>query len=139
MNSTSNEQPIGLSPDKFVSARDREQAIEDGTLIDAGYLAWNAGFDRSVMVTSAVWNKCVAWTEDDNAQQVRQSSSRRLNSILYMAFHAIRMNKGWNDTRLFQIRCVPRDGRSTQPIRVTLRLIAGPTDTSESASIIACY
>ena len=38
----------------------REQAIEDGVLIDAGVLAYEAGFRYSVALTAAAWNLCVA-------------------------------------------------------------------------------
>ena len=48
-----------------------------------------------------------------------------------MASLAIRTGRGSGDRLLFQLYRVPRDGYSTKPALVTLKLIVGPGDQGE--------
>jgi len=114
-----------------ISTYTREQAIEDGVLIDAGTMAREAGFKWPVALTTAVWADCVAWSEDDSRQQVTQDQSGRLWDVIYMASHAIRSSKESGDRLLFRLCRVPRDGHSTDAVLVTLKLIVGPGDSGE--------
>ncbi|MBG7602733.1 MAG: hypothetical protein IZT60_09340, partial [Gammaproteobacteria bacterium] len=41
----------------------REQAIDDGVLVDVTDVAKEAGFKLNTCVTHAVWEDCCAWTE----------------------------------------------------------------------------
>ncbi|MCP4129153.1 MAG: hypothetical protein GY753_19170 [Gammaproteobacteria bacterium] len=109
----------------------RAQAIEDGVLVDAGSMAQEAGFKWPVALTSAVWEDCVAWTDDDSRKKPFQDQSGRLWDVLYMASHAIRTSKDSGDRMMFQLYRVPRDGHSTEEVLVTLKLIVGPGDTGE--------
>ncbi|RDH87709.1 MAG: hypothetical protein DIZ78_03935 [endosymbiont of Escarpia spicata] len=131
MSDSSNEQSAEAFFGEVISTYTRAQAIEDGVLIDAGSMASEAGFKWPVALTSAVWADCVAWTKDDSEQQVHQDQSGRLWDVLYMASHAIRTNKDSGDRLLIQLYRVPRDGRSTEAILVTLKLIVGPGDAGE--------
>jgi len=116
---------------EVISTYTRTQAIEDGVLIDAGSMAQEAGFKWPVAVTSAAWADCVAWTEDDNRQQVYQDESGRLWDVLFMASHAIRQGSGSGDRLLFKLYRVRRDGRSKEAVLATLKLIVGPGDQGE--------
>ncbi len=109
----------------------RAQAIEDGVLVDAGPMAQEAGFNWPVALTSAVWEDCVAWADDDSTQQVHQDQSGRLWDVLYIASYAIRTSKDSGNQSLFQLYRVPRDGHSTKAVLVTLKLIIGPGDSGE--------
>lgn len=131
MSSSSNDRSTESFFGEVISTYTRAQAIEDGVLIDAGSMAQEAGFKWPVAVTSAAWADCVAWTEDDNRQQVYQDESGRLWDVLYMASHAIRTRSGNGDRLLFQLYRVPRDGRSTKAELTTLKLIVGPGDQGE--------
>jgi len=109
----------------------RTQAIEDGVLVDAGPMAQEAGFKWPVALTSAVWEDCVAWTDDDLEKQIHQDQSGRLWDLLYMASHAIRTSTDSGDRLLYELYRVPRDGYSTEAKPVTLKLIIGPGDHGE--------
>jgi len=67
--------------------------FENPALVDADFMANEAGFKWPVALTSAAWADCVAWTEDDGEQQVHQDQSRRLSDLLFMASHATRTSK----------------------------------------------
>ena len=116
---------------EVISTYTRTQAIEDGVLIDTGSMAQEAGFKWPVAVTSAAWADCIAWTEDDNRQQVYQDESGRLWDVLFMASHAIRNGSGTGDRLLFKLYRVRRDGRSKEAVLATLKLIVGPGDQGE--------
>jgi len=109
----------------------RAQAIEDGVLINAGALAQEAGFKWPVAITSAAWDDCVTWSEDESDKQVHQDQSGRLWDVLFMAYHAIRTGSDAGDRLLFQLYRVPRDGKATEAELVTLKLMVGPGDSGE--------
>ncbi len=109
----------------------RAQAIEDGVLVDAGSMAQEAGFKWPVALTSAVWEDCVAWTDDDSRKKPFQDQSGRLWDVLYMASHAIRTSKDSGDRIMFQLYRVPRDGQTMDAELTTLKLIVGPGDAGE--------
>jgi len=109
----------------------RAQAIEDGVLIDAGTMAEEAGFKWPVAFTSAAWEDCIAWTDEDKAKQAYQDQSGRLWDVLYMASHAIRTSNGADDRTRFELYRVPRDGKAIKAELVTLKLIVGPGDQGE--------
>lgn len=131
MSNTSNEQSAESFFGNVISTYTRAQAIEDGVLVDAGTMAKEAGFKWPVVLTSAAWADCVAWTDDDSQKQVHQDQSGRLWDVLYMASHGIRTRKDSGDRLLFQLYRVSRDGFSTGSVLVTLKLIIGPGDAGE--------
>jgi hypothetical protein len=116
---------------EVISTYTREQAIEDGQLIDVSETAREAGFKYSVVLTAAAWADCVAWSDDDNEQQAYQDESGRLWDVLFLAFHGIQTNKDSGTQLLYQLYRVPRDGHSTEAVLVTLKLIIGPGDTPD--------
>lgn len=109
----------------------RAQAIEDGVLVDAGSMALEAGFKWPVALTSAVWEDCVAWTDDDSRKKPFQDQAGRLWDVLFMASHGIRTRRESGDRLLFKLYRVPRDGKTTKAELVTLKLIVGPGDQGE--------
>ena len=113
---------------EVISTYTRAQAIDDGVLIDAGPMAKEAGFKWPVALTAAVWSDCVAWSDADSGAQVYQDQSGRLYDVLFMAAFAIKTSTGTGDRLLYELYRVPRDGFSTKPNLVTLKLIVGPGD-----------
>lgn len=69
-----------------ISTYTREDAIEDGVLIDVTKKAKEAGFKIPVAITETVQSKCVDVTENLKARG--QDESGRLWDVLYMAYRA---------------------------------------------------
>ncbi len=109
----------------------RAQAIDDGVLIDATAMAKEAGFKWPVALTAAAWADCVAWSDDDNNHQVYQDQSGRLWDVLFMASYAIRTANNADRQLQFGLQRIPRNRRSTESQRSTLKLILGPGDDGE--------
>ncbi len=109
----------------------RAQAIDDGVLIDATEMAKDAGFKWPLALTVAAWADCVAWSEDDNEHQVYQDQSGRLWDVLFMASYAVRTGNNADRQLRFSLLRIPRNGRSTESQRLTLKLILGPGDDGE--------
>ena len=114
----------------------RAQAILDGVLINAGPMAKEVGFRFRVALTSAVWEDCVAWTEEDSLKKPFQDQLGRLWDVLYMASHAIRTSSGSGDRLLYQLYRVPRDRKSVEAELVTLKILIGPGDHGEPVMTI---
>jgi hypothetical protein len=108
----------------------RQQAIEDGYLIDVSYQAVEAGFRYPVALTRAVWEDCVAWSDDDSQRQAYQDEAGRLWDVLWMASRAALRSRG--ERVQFQLYRVPRGGRGVRPRLVTLVMHIGPGDEGDA-------
>ena len=131
MHDSNRSDPVTELFGEVISTYSRAQALDDGVLVDAGAMAKKAGFRWPVAITAAAWADCVAWTDADSERQVRQDESGRLWDVLFMAQHAIRVNRSGGDRLRFQLYRVPRDGMSTEASITTLKLIVGPGDNGE--------
>ncbi len=114
----------------------RAQAIDDGVLIDATEMAKEAGFKWPVALTAAAWADCVAWCDADNERQVYQDQSGRLWDVLFMASYAIHTANNADRQLQFGLQRIPRNRRSTESQRTTLKLILGPGDDGEPVMTI---
>jgi hypothetical protein len=121
---------------RVVSSFTRVQAIKDGVLVDAGPMAKEAGYRWPVALTAVAWSDCVAWTEADSEAQLHQDQAGRLWDVLFMSAYAIRTHGGADDRLNFSLYRVPRDGCSTTPELVTLKLIVGPGDDGQPVMTI---
>jgi hypothetical protein len=108
----------------------RAQALEDGVLVDVTETAREAGFRVPVALTQTAWADCVHWTEEDSARVVHQDESGRLWDVLWMARLAAGAGRG-GDRTSFKLHRVPRDGKTGEPMPVTLLLDIGPGDEGE--------
>ncbi|MEE6260982.1 DUF6573 family protein [Plantactinospora sonchi] len=109
----------------------RKQAIADGVLIDVTATAKEAGFRWSVALTDAVWETCVAWTDEDTARKgVPQDETRRLWDVVWVASRAAKASRGTNRVA-FEIARVLTEGDETAPQAVQLEAIVGPGDDGE--------
>ncbi|RKR92694.1 hypothetical protein BDK92_7172 [Micromonospora pisi] len=125
-----------FTEDDIIHRYTRAQALADGTLIDAGPLAREAGFRWPVALTAAAWADCVAWTDADNKRKgAIQDETGRLWDVLNMARFAAARSGGGNRI-LFQLVRVPVAGKATRPRLVTLALMAGPGDNGEPVMVI---
>ena len=121
---------------EVISTYSRAQALEDGVLVDAGPLAKQVGYRWPVALTAAAWDDCVAWTDADSEAQVYQDRSGRLYDVLFMGAYTIRTHGGGRDRLDFSLSRVPRDGHSTEPALVTLKLVVGPGEDGEPVMTI---
>ena len=106
----------------------REQAIDDGVLIDVTDVARQAGFRWPVAVTSAVYATYVEVPEGVDLQD----ESGRLWDVVWMAFCAIKRGTPTDSSNrmAFQLH-VRDDNRDRTPPLVTLHAHAGPGDQGE--------
>lgn len=112
----------------------RQQAIEDGYLVDVSHQAVEAGFCYPVALTRAVWEGCVAWSDDDSQRQAYQDEAGRLWDVLWMASRAALRSRG--ERVRFQLYRVPRGGRGVRPRLVTLVMHIGPGDEGEAVATV---
>lgn len=120
---------------EIISVYTRQQAIDDGFLIDVTKTATEAGLCLHTVVTEAVWNKCVAWSDKDSKRQVSQDESGRLWDVLFMAVIAARIHHDLAEI-VYNIACVPRGGRGRLPKPQQLKLSIGSGDDGESVFTI---
>ncbi len=103
---------------EIISSYSREQAIEDGVLVDVTETAKEAGIKYPVALTRAVFEQCVALpTRYRGLEDVKG----RLWDVLSMFRFAARVNSG--DRLLYRLKVSRR--------LVTLKAIIGPGDTAE--------
>ena len=113
----------------------RAQALEDGYLVDVSETAREAGFRFPVALTSAAWDDCVEWSDEDSARKHwPQDQSGRLWDVLTMTrFYmrgAVRRDPA-TDHFALQVLRVPREGRGVKARTVRLMAHVGPGDDAE--------
>lgn len=106
----------------------RQQALDDGFLVDVSSLAREAGISFPVALTSAAWADCVEWSKADSKRQCHQDEAGRLWDVLWMLKLAAR--RGGSVIR-YQLYRVPRGGRGVKPRLTMLKAICGPGDEGE--------
>lgn len=130
---------------EVISTYTRTQALADGTLIDAGQMACEAGWKIPVALTAAVWADCVAWTkEDTDRKRIGQDVEGRLWDVLWMARVAARSHiaRCKNEPDTDPSRCamvvyrVPRAGHTGDPELVELKIIIDGGDNGEPVATI---
>ena len=121
-----------------ISVYTRQQAIADGVLVDvsASSEARDAGFKVPVALTEAVYQRFVAWDNNEvrpEQQALGQSTAGRLWDVLYMASLAIRRssNQRGDSTLRYELYVIERDGFSTTPRSIKLKLHSGSGDHGE--------
>lgn len=104
----------------------RNQAIEDGVLVDVSKIAQEAGFRIPVAVTRAVWEDCIAW--DESEEKTPQDEEGRLWDVVYMSSIAAQRANQEGSARV-QLMRVPRGG--IRPQQVSLNMVIGAGDTQD--------
>ena len=118
-----------------ISIYTREQALEDGVLVDVSVLAREAGFKIPVAVTASVWADCIDWPEDSQ-QGFGQSIDSRGYDVVSMARYAVagmgRVANPSDDMLLYVLNVIPKGmkgetitdiGDFTGAEKVTLKII----------------
>lgn len=117
-----------FTADDLIDVYTREQAIEDGVLVDVSEIAREAGVKYPTALTRAVW--CEVVEPDDKAKEHGESEQGRLWDVLYMFSVAARRNGG---TELLYKLIATKDGK--QHTR-ELKAVCGPGDTIDPAITI---
>ncbi len=102
----------------------REQAIEDGVLIDVTTMAKEAGLRYPVAITRHIWDTYVV--PDERSRAYGQSEEGRLWDVLWMLRNSVR--KAENDIVLFKVYFVMKE---RQQRLVALKAHCGPGDKGE--------
>lgn len=110
----------------------RADALADGTLTDVSTVASEAGIPFPVALTSAVWEKCVAWNAEDNRRKrTANDESGRLWDVLWMFRRSLRHTSGPLTELRYCLRVVPREGTGHVPRVTFLKSVCGPGDAGE--------
>lgn len=120
------EEKRAVSQDPFgevIFTYTREQAIEDGVLVDVTELAKEAGFRYPTCVTRAVWDRYVEVPDCVSGQD----ETGRLWDILWMARFGIQKNRSGSEV-LFKLYVANEPGPAKP---VTLKAVCGPGDSAE--------
>ncbi len=122
-----------------ISIYTREQALEDGVLVDVSELAREAGFKIPVAVTASVWADCIDWPEDSQ-QGFGQSIDGRGYDVVIMAYYAICQARDQTADLLYKLNVIPPDTKGptiteiddfTGAETVTLKINIGGGDNGE--------
>ena len=104
---------------EIISTYTREQAIEDGMLIDVSTVAAECGFRFPVALTADAWAEGVALRK---GYRGCQSEDGRLWDVLWMCFCQIRRSRG-GDTIAFRVKVSNR--------WKFFKAVCGPGDNAE--------
>ena len=109
----------------YISIYTRQQAIEDGVLIDVTETATEAGFKYPVAVTASVWAEI---EPDEQAIQYGQDLAGRLWDVVYMCRLAARRTTGHQ----MAFGVILRDGPGPESKYThKYKAICGPGDNAE--------
>lgn len=108
---------------EIISVYTREQAIEDGVLVDVSETAREAGVTFPVALTAGVWAECVSWLGDGT-----QDETGRLWDVVWLLSCAARGQRQASDRVDFSVSVRQRNGR--QRI-IDLYALCGPGDDME--------
>ena len=109
----------------LIHSYSRQQAIEDGVLVDATATAREAGFRYPVALTATVFGAYVEVPPGVSGQD----AAGRLWDLLWMLRHAIRGDSDGGPVILFQV--LVRNNEASPPRLVTLKSVCGPGDDAE--------
>lgn len=125
-------QTAGSDFGDVVYAYTRSQAIEDGFLVDVAEVAREAGFSVPVALSRALWEDCVAWSDEDTQRQTYQDEAGRLWDVVYMASNAARQAAARRLSEVcYSIYRVPRGGRGVRARLTSIKMVIGPGDAGE--------
>ena len=112
----------------------RQQAIENGVLVDLTEWSKETGFTIPVACTVAVWNQYI--TPPESTKGYGQSERGRAHDVLWMLFCAIRRDRsdsGASDRLIFEVIFLqgPRKRETAK-----FKAICGPGDQGEAVLTI---
>lgn len=110
---------------EIISVYTREQAIEDGVLVDVSETAREAGVTFPVALTAGVWAECVSWLGDST-----QDETGRLWDVVWMLSVAIRAGRASDHGRRIDYEVLVRQRDGSLPTK-KLYALCGPGDNAE--------
>lgn len=105
-----------------ISRYTRQQALDDGVLVDVSVTAREAGFTIPVAVTHRVWTELIV--PDAASREVGQSEAGRIWDVLFLLHVAIRQAPDRSELQYQVIFLF--EGKIHR--EVTLRSVCGPDD-----------
>jgi hypothetical protein len=112
---------------QVIGSYTRAQALEDGTLIDVGVMAEEAGFRLPVAMTVAVWARCVSIPA---GCVTSQDEPGRLWDVVWMASLAAKRASDTADRTAFVVMVAPPEhDERLEPCNLWLH--CGPGDDAE--------
>ena len=115
-----------------ISIYTRQDALEDGVLVDVSKWAQEAGFKIPVAVTASVWADCINWPEDSE-QGYGQSIDGRGYDVVIMAYYAICQARDQTADLLYQLNVIPPDTKG--PTITEIDDFTGAVETTLKISI----
>lgn len=119
--------------DNIIYSYARQQAIDDGVLVDLMPLIKKENmniFRMPIAATAAVWDSYIEWTDEDTTQQTYQDTNGRLWDVLSMLRFAIAQNRD-TDYLIYKLHVVPRDGVTRKAKLTQLKAVIGDGDNGE--------
>lgn len=106
----------------------RADQLADGEMIDVTETAREAGFRAPMALSRAVWEDCVAWTDEDARRKPRvcQDESGRLWDVVFVAGVYARALRQSHEVT-YTIKRIPRPGFGRRQV-VQLKLVLGAGD-----------
>ena len=134
-----NLQEARCEPETVGSVLSREEAFEDGILVDASDVASGFGFSMPVALTQDCWRDCVSWEDADNERKgVSDTEGGRLRDVLFNGMNAL-ANAGRRryskPSICYSVYRIPRRGLFRAPREVELRLAVEVEDGKLVATI----
>jgi len=105
----------------------REQAIEDGVLVDVSAMAREAGIKYPVAITSAVYDEYVV--PNEALTRYGQSIEGRLWDLLWMFTWGARKTR--SDMLMFRVSFIVPGERGPKTVTTTFKAVCGPGDSGE--------
>jgi hypothetical protein len=112
----------------IISVYTREQAIDDGVLVDVSETAKEAGFRYPVAMTIGAWCDLVAW---DDSNPWPQDESGRLWDVLTMMVYASKRMSGASDRVNCEVLRVPNRPDAKKAVLAKFYALCGPGDEGE--------
>ncbi len=105
-----------------IYSKTRNNALEDGTLVDVSTTAQEAGITLPVAVTNAVWQQYIEWTDEDTERQTYQDIDGRLWDVIWMLRTGIKNNIN-KTTFIYGLFVVPRTGKCRKARETWLKAV----------------
>ena len=116
-------------PTTVDSVYSREDAFEDGVLVDASRAAIDLGFSWPIALTEAAWRDCVSWDDEDNGRKdINDAEEDRLWDVMLVAAEAVKQaaySQRSGTEIQFSLYRVPRPDSARSPESVDLLLTVG--------------
>lgn len=130
MTSKTNQQnPFEDAP--IIFSYSRQQAIDDGVLVDLTSWARETGFRIPVACTHAVWTEYIE--PSDDTAEMGQSQRGRAHDVLWMLYLAIKRSVPGQPALRYEVLFL---NEQLEHETVTLKAVCGPGDSGEPVMTI---